>query len=133
MRFGLHRGCLTNIYLRRGVILLFASLTILDIATPEMCPEKFGGRPLVTAGAKMSEAWAAGNAALSVSGGGGTPHQSPAPLPADDDCICCCAHYLPGVVFHVAHLKVESPIDEAAIVSLPSSPPRSLFHPPRSA
>jgi hypothetical protein len=61
------------------------------------------------------------------------PSQSSEPVPANDDCFCCCTHVLPGHFFEVTRLLVTPARADLKHTALPSAPSQAPFHPPRSA
>jgi len=121
----------------RGVAIFFVLFAVADIVFPEYCRE--------TAQKHSAES----SASVLVSNGknDGTQRitatsvsndsrqdQPTENAPHEGDCLGCCAHMLPGTSF----AKVSTPELKSSPISiepssLPTSPLRSLFHPPRLA
>jgi hypothetical protein len=120
----------------RGVALFFLLFTAADILCPALCrgEELTAGLGSEVINAADQEAAAtAATPRLSASGGGdhwpAGPEGQP---PLDEDCFCCCAHIVQGTAFLAGSVIDRLLLDAPGIDFLPSSPPRSPFHPPRS-
>ena len=50
----------------------------------------------------------------------------------EEDCFCCCSHFLPSHNFDLAVVDPRPPDSLLTDARLPSAPPSSKFHPPRS-
>jgi hypothetical protein len=117
-------------YLHRGVVLLLLLLIFADLAGPQRCcgeltlPSSFSATIPISDGGEMSVFSA-------------TPADQQRPQPetpeSERGCFCCCAHILHSSV-HIADIPAVrwSPV-ALSVVSVPSSPPKNLFHPPRLA
>ena len=115
----------------RAVAVFFLLFTVADITLPQyFCAgEEIGGRPLAST-------------AFPETAGLGTDLGTEAPLPGRDseqvpheeDCFCCCAHVLPGlVVTPVVAAELRSLQPPLKLDSLPSPPLPLQYHPPRFA
>ena len=114
------------------LVLLFASAEIsADIISPGLCCEEFCGlagpyTPYVSVvdisldGADMMSA-----------ADDSTHEDSSSPVPAEEDCFCCCTHILPSLRFAVAEPDAISLTSGLANTILPIAPPQSAYHPPR--
>ena len=49
----------------------------------------------------------------------------------DEDCFCCCSHLIPSISVDISVLNNSPQPGDPAMLFIPSSPPRSTFHPPR--
>ena len=115
----------------RAVAVFFVLFTVADITLPQyFCGgEEIGGRPL------------AATVAPEVAGLGadlGTeapwPSRDSEQAPHEEDCFCCCAHVLPGlVVTPVVAAELRSLQPPLKLDSLPSPPLPLQYHPPRFA
>lgn len=126
------KGLLARQYLHRGIIIIFFFLTLVDMASPQNCGEDVWG--FLRSGPSHMSVMAPSDfgpddVCISVDT---SQHQSSSdPERAEDDCICCCSHILPSVIFHVDELGFAPSLSEPTITALPTAPPQSAFHPPR--
>jgi hypothetical protein len=49
-----------------------------------------------------------------------------------DECFCCCSHILPSPTFYTASVILENPAVVINTGTMPTSPSRDTFHPPRT-
>ena len=100
----------------RGVVLLFLFYTAADITYPQVCGEELGN--VVLANRPLSNKTAAKQSEpkVSVSADDDTQRNQPQNQePRDEDCFCCCAHVIAGVIFVppvMPHLKLARPDHE---------------------
>lgn len=119
--------------LRRGVAIFllafaFFDLAVVDMFSPQLCGDEQVSHSLTGPVDSTEEvAGEAGAIKTHDSQPGQDSHQSP----IDEDCFCCCSHIIPGVCISVAVLNGSPQPGASAISSLPLSPPRDAFHPPR--
>ena len=128
------KGLLGRRYLHRGLVLIFFVMTLADIASPQNCGEDVWG--LLKAASPQSSVQTPADfgpeaARISADSQQQQPASDPDSAPADDDCICCCSHILPGVIFHVDEPDLAPSLNEPTVTTLPTAPPQSAFHPPR--
>ncbi len=135
MQSGLQAGLMWKNLLYRGTaifLLLFASV---DLMNPELCGEELSA--IFTASELRLTAQIANGATTSSLTGfhsEGCPknHSQPNPATTDEECFCCCSHLLPISFFYVTNALDSKPlITDLNNSLLPSSPPRSLYRPPR--
>ncbi len=119
--------------LRRGIAIFlvafaFFDLTVVDMISPELCGDEqeslFFANESQPAEESVDEPGA-------ISEQDSKPAQDTHQSPADEDCFCCCSHIIPGICVNVAVLNNSPQPGVLEIASLPSSPPRDAFHPPR--
>lgn len=120
-------------YIRRGAAILLLLFVVADITSSDVCGEKLEllGFPnsCIASFASSSANRRTIPAAIRYS----QQNETSQSLPEDDDCLCWCPHVLPTLVFDFITSRIEPPITDSIDSLLPSSPPPSLFHPPRSA
>lgn len=121
-------GCLQHGFAIFFLLFTFAELTIIDLASPQRCKDELGtlatngyARPATNETDKPS----------SIAADHSRQESSPQPTSTEEDCFCCCSHIMPASLVTAPLLVAKSQITEAAIIHLPSSPPNSMFHPPR--
>lgn len=119
------RGCL-----HRGVVILLLALIFADLALPQLCCDELNcstGDNGVTA--SLSD----GGEMNALAAPTDQQEQLPETPKSEKGCFCCCAHILHSSV-HVADIPVVRWSPTALTIPfLLSSPPKDLFHPPRSA
>ena len=119
----------------RAIAILFLLYTGADLLVPQVCAEERG---LTTIEANDLQATSPDLASYVSSLASDTSNkehnQFPEQQQRDEDCFCCCAHIIPGSVFH------GSSISEIVSISLPTKQalvplqlPKAYFHPPRFA
>ena len=119
----------------RAIAILFLLYTGADLLAPQICAEERG---LTRLEATDMQATTPDSASYVSSLGSERPknehNQFPDQPQRDEDCFCCCAHVLPGSVFH------GRAISEIVSISLPAKQaliplqlPKAYFHPPRLA
>lgn len=114
--------------LRHGIAIFllafaFFDLMVVDMLSPELCGDEQA--PFSSACPETADESAVTRTHDSQ------PSQDPHQSPIDEDCFCCCSHIIPSPNVDVAALNCPPRPDDPAITSLPSSPPRGAFHPPR--
>jgi hypothetical protein len=63
-----------------------------------------------------------------------SPSEPTDPHSQDEDCFCCCAHIVPGMVFVAPTLMdLKSPVTVQVLAAIPTPPLFRPFHPPRFA
>lgn len=135
MRSGVPINLIGQKLVYRAVAICLLLFAFVDIAAPELCGEKFAS--LFTVNELSSKAQSSNGSITPPSSNfhaEGCPenHSQPNPAHADDECFCCCSHVLPINIFSVTNAIDLKPLLTSLNHSfLPSSPPRSLFHPPR--
>lgn len=119
------RGCL-----HRGTVLLLLLLIFADLAGPQRCCGELTF--LSGAGATTSISDGGVKSVLAVAPTG-QQQQHPETSELERGCFCCCAHIL-HTSAHVAEIPVVRWSPTALTIPfLLLSPPKDLFHPPRSA
>ena len=119
----------------RAIAILFLLYTGADLLAPQICAEERG---LTTIEANDLLATTLDSASYVSNWGSERPKKEHNQLPdqeqRDEDCFCCCAHVIPGSIFH------GSSISEIVSISLPTKQaliplqlPKAYFHPPRFA
>ena len=119
----------------RAIAILFLLYTGADLLVPQVCAEERG---LTTIEANDLLATTPTFPSYVSSVASEIPKKEHNQLPdqeqRDEDCFCCCAHVIPGSVFH------GSSISEIVSISLPTKQalvplqlPKAYFHPPRFA
>lgn len=119
----------------RAVAILFLLYTGADLLAPQVCAEERGLTTIEANDVKASSPDLASYVSSLVSDVSNREHnQVPDQQQRDEDCFCCCAHIIPGSVFH------GSSISEIISISLPTKQaliplqlPKAYFHPPRLA
>lgn len=117
----------------RSVAILFLIYTGLDIACPQICNEEVVS---VTANeASLPDSNSAANMALSVRASSDKQDQQNGPTEQksqDEDCFCCCAHIVPGVVYVAPALSgLKSPRSVPGSTAVLTPPLFGTFRPPR--
>jgi hypothetical protein len=111
--------------------LTFANLMFTDLLNPQLCREGTAGwsptANLLSAAAEHSSRPPAHLAAAH----GSRSDKKSSPTDVGDDCICCCAHILPIPHVSVTDLCERPTPADHLTASLPHSPPRNLYRPPR--
>lgn len=137
MKNDLHKTVMRHGLLVRSVALFFVLFTFADIAYPEVfCPDEFGATPIArrTQAAREDGEQRAASRSAAVSTSDDTRHDStPEQSNHEEDCFCCCAHVLPGMIFGVSHscgVKPPLPTPSRHDSRLKSFP-QSTFRPPR--
>ena len=116
----------------RAIAILFLLYTGADLLAPQICAEERG---LTTIESNDLQATTPNHVSSFSSEIAKKEHnQLPDQPQRDEDCFCCCAHVIPGSVFH------GSSISEIVSISLPTKQaliplqlPKAYFHPPRFA
>ena len=119
----------------RAIAILFLLYTGADLLAPQVCAEERG---LTTIEANDVKATTPDLApyvsSLASDRSNKEQNQLPDQQQRDEDCFCCCAHIVPGSVFH------GNSISEIISISLPTKQsliplqlPKAYFHPPRLA
>jgi hypothetical protein len=117
-------------YFLRGVALLLL-LTCVDILSPETCAEELLGFPaaaFVKAATADRDEPLAGSIHSETSR---TGEDSESDHPGED-CFCCCSHLIVRTHFRLEAEPPDSITSPPQWLSLPASPPHSLYRPPRS-
>lgn len=83
----------------RGVVFLFLFYTAADITYPQICGEEFGGAATATKRAGADNEVNASSQSRLTALDESQPDQPQNQEPRDEDCFCCCAHVIAGVVF----------------------------------
>ena len=116
----------------RGIVLLFLFYTAADITYPQICDEELGNVALAstlsnTAPSKQSEP------KVSSSADDDTRRNQPQNQESrDEDCFCCCAHVIAGMIFVppvMPHLKLARPDHE--FLGIPQNDSENPNPPPR--
>lgn len=118
-------------YLSRGIAIFFFLFTVVDLATPHLCAEEMG-LPFSPVGNSVRSAVdPTSTDTPSITARDSHQEESPAPVPADEDCFCCCSHILPGLHFVVDGILFETINTDQIVSFLPTGPPGKPYHPPR--
>jgi hypothetical protein len=123
--------------LYRGMAIFFlifalVDLTIIDLAFPQLCESDIS--PMPTSLSAINSTYLSGTVFAAASTGDDDDRdQRSEPECEEEDCFCCCSHIVPGVPLSIAPLGLKTMAAVAAITSLPSPPPQSTYHPPRSS
>lgn len=121
----------------RVIAIFFLLYTGADLASPQLCNEKLVNLSSIQVSVPTIERaiGATRTMTLVASSDNSQPHRPSDQTPdKDDDCFCCCAHVLPGVIVAnvvVFDLRTSSFVLEHS--SVPSPPLRGTFRPPRFA
>lgn len=129
MQSGLRFNLIRLSRLRRGLAIFllafaFFDLTVVDMFSPELCGDEHASLSFASPVESTEEIGA-------LTTHDSQPVQDSHQSPIDEDCFCCCSHIIPGVCIKVAVLNGSPQPGASTITSLPSSPPRDAFHPPR--
>lgn len=135
MRVGLKVGFISLAkleYLYRVVVVLLLILIFADIALPQVCCEE--GTELCSD--KLDLQMFVSNESLSnYSVADYSPthkDEHSSCVPNNDGCFCCCAHFLIGKGLLLTTPFVNPPLAvKTVLVTLPSPPITTIFHPPR--
>lgn len=120
----------------RGLAVFFLLFTSADIALPQyFCEEEVGGIPLSRAlPADATERDLVASVSSVSSSKDSRPEAPDREAPHEEDCFCCCAHVLPGLILSsVGASDASSSADLLPSDSLPSPPLRGTYRPPRFA
>jgi len=124
--------------LARGIAILFLLYTGVDIAFPQFCSEK-----LISLAAANESSLSESNKSAAVTRedvstvsvredsqkNGPTDQKS-----QDEDCFCCCAHVVPGMVYAAPTLSgLKSPRSVPGSTAVLTPPLFGTFRPPRFA
>jgi hypothetical protein len=127
---------------QRGIAVFFLVFTFMDIVFIDLlgqgsCSEEAAALPFVRATLIVSDEIAENNISRFAYIWNAAHDQPAHPTDhtptgnLDEDCFCCCSHLMAGIGVYIADLNGPAQPDDPAIISLPSSPPRGTFHPPR--
>ncbi len=124
------QGSLPRVF--RCVAFFFLLFTAVDLTVSEFCREEIGGLSMASAFQEFSETERSAKFISAIQ----TPDDSQNSLPSDqpiyEDCFCCCAHVVPGLVHRSAAIAYGSSYSQVPTdLPLPSPPLRGPFHPPR--
>ena len=119
----------------RAIAILFLLYTGADLLVPQVCAEERGFTTIEANDLQATTPDLASYVSSLASDTSNKEHnQLPDQQQRDEDCFCCCAHVIPGSVFH------GSSISEIVSISLPTKQalvalqlPKAYFHPPRFA
>ncbi|MGB7923370.1 MAG: hypothetical protein WCF57_09010 [Pyrinomonadaceae bacterium] len=114
----------------------FLLYTGADIAMPQyFCGEEMGGLPVVSHAAPLSRVNTENVTTKSTDFSDGSHQEEPSDqIPHQEDCFCCCAHVLPGLIFaNPGASEIKSSNLQLEKDRLPDPPLRSTYHPPRFA
>ena len=122
------RGCL-----RRGIAIFLLAFAVFDLGIVDVFfPQRCGDDQVSVSGAspiKSTEKIA--DESVAISDRGSQLGRDSSQSSIDEDCFCCYSHIIPVVYTKVAILNDAPHPYDLTITSLPSSPPRDPFHPPR--
>ena len=120
--------------LHSGMAVFFLLFALVDLGAPMPCC--LDGVVAVTASVvdptAMGAAHEHDHGALETDPAGGE-HESPAPPTSTEENCFCCARVLVSTPFSAEIAAVKLGPNEPRRAFMPSSPPRSPFHPPRFA
>ena len=122
MRLDPHFSLIKQSSLHRGVAIFFLIFTFVDFVFD------FSSQMLISTVRHCLISSTANAAQLGIDN---SQEPSSQPASSDEDCFHCCSKGLPGVSFLTNTVFEKLPITEFKSVSLPLSPPRNPFHPPR--
>jgi hypothetical protein len=119
--------------LRRGIAVFLLAFVVFDLAvvdmfSPELCSDEQVSLSFATPDDSTEDD--AGESGA-IRNHNPQPSQNSHQSPIDEDCFCCCSHIIPSPNVSVAALNCLPQPADPEIGSLPSSPPRDAFHPPR--
>lgn len=121
----------------RGVAVFFVLFAFADIVFPEYCREAVARTPIESrASVIVSSSEEDGTQPITVTffSSESRQDQPTESAPHEGDCLGCCAHVLPVTIFtKVSIPELKSPSIQIETSSLPTSPLRSPYHPPRLA
>jgi hypothetical protein len=116
-------------YIHRVLAVFLLVYSLSDFCCLPSCYDEAASPP---AAATALSAVNLGGDQTSLSGSENSRHEDES-QPCQDECCFCCAHVVPSSPVTVAAIIIDSPGGEQPSAFLPKSPPRTLFHPPRSA
>lgn len=119
----------------RAIAILFLLYTGADLFAPQICAEERGLTRIEANDPKAITPDRASYVSSLASDTSNKEHnQVPDQQQRDEDCFCCCAHVIPGSVFHGGSISeivsISLPTKQALI---PLQLPKVYFHPPRFA
>ena len=98
-------------YVMRGVVLLFLFYTVADITYPQFCGEELKNVAFASSSVSNTIAIQQSEPKLSAAVANDAQRDQPQNQePRDEDCFCCCAHVIAGMIFVppvMPHLKLE--------------------------
>ncbi len=119
----------------RGIAIVFLLYTAVDIACPQLCSEELvnlaAANQTLVSGASSPDPTS--SAVLSVSVDNASHRNQPSKQESqDEDCFCCCAHVVAGMVFVPPRVLQQKSV---VLIQAESSTPQNEFerpyHPPR--
>jgi hypothetical protein len=116
--------------LSRGTAILLL-LTCVDILSPQTCAEELLGFP-AAAFAKAAAAEREGSPDGTETSETSHTGEDPGSDHPEEDCFCCCTHLIVRAHFTFEPEAPDSALSPPEWLSLPASPPHSLYRPPRS-
>jgi hypothetical protein len=127
---------MTKSRLVRCTAILFLLYTGVDIACPQICSEEVVS--FAANEAPLPESISTGKTTVSVRASSDkedSQRNEPTDQKSqDEDCFCCCAHVVPGMVYVAPTLlDLKSPVSVPDLASVPTPPLFQTFHPPRFA
>jgi hypothetical protein len=122
--------------LKQGTVVLLLALAIADICAdliaPQSCCEwltEIACALEVSPNADPNDQALDGSVTLMSEKGSDNQHDDSSKT--QEDCFCCCSHFLPSHHFHPPTLDPRPPDRLFTDARLPSPPPQTPFHPPR--
>lgn len=122
----------------RVIAIFFLFYTGADIASPQLCSEELLGLSSEVQAAEftpVNTGSVQSIATVTVSASEKSQKDRSSDQPSqDEDCFCCCAHVLLGMMFvTISNIDLKSPAASIKHNSLPTPPLQSTYHPPRFA
>lgn len=133
MILGTSRNSVSRSRIIRGVAILFLLYTALDIAYPQLCSEELASLATAAHQTLKVNSHAASHAGFSVAANSGSHQNQPSKQESqEEDCFCCCAHVVAGMVFvpPIALLQ-NSDVSIRKLSATPQNEFERPYHPPR--
>lgn len=120
-------------YVMRGAVLLFLFYTAADITYPQICGEELRNVEFASSSVSNTTAIQQSEPKLSAAADNDVQRNQPQNHePRDEDCFCCCAHVIAGMIFVppvMPYLKLARPDDQ--FVAIPQNDFENPNPPPR--
>ncbi len=133
MVLGTSRNRIIRSRVIRGIANLFLVYTALDIAYPQLCSEELASLGSAAHQTLRVNSDSPSQAGLLVSANSGSHQNQPSNQESqEEDCFCCCAHVVAGMVFvpPIALLQ-NSDVSIRKLSATPQNEFERPYHPPR--
>lgn len=118
----------------RAIAILFLLYTGADLLVPQVCAEERGLTTIEANDLQATNPVVSYVSSPASDTSNKQHNQVPNQQQRDEDCFCCCAHLVPGTVFHgssISEIISISPPTKQALIPLQLQ--KSYFRPPRFA